>query len=130
MRNDSGPIPILVAALAILLLTVMDSVIKGLSAHYPTSMIVLMRFVLGGVVALAVYLGAGAPRIARDTLIMGAVRAVFIVATASLFFMALGLLPLAEVIALSFLSPIMLALFGRIFLGERVAPAIAIGIAL
>jgi drug/metabolite transporter (DMT)-like permease len=130
MRNDSGPVPIIAAMLGVCLLTIMDGVIKGLAPHYPTSVIVFMRLAFGGVVALAVYLAAGAPRLAAETVKMAALRAVFIVATAALFFAALGLLPLAEVIALSFLSPIMLALFGRIFLGERIAPPVVIGIAL
>src|SRR5918997_1270967 len=62
-----------------------------------------------------------------------AVRSVIAVVTAVSFFYALGQLPLAETLVLSFLSPMFIALFGLLMLKERVDAriigAIAIGFA-
>lgn len=130
MRNDAGPLPILVAALGILVLTIMDGFIKVVAPHYPTAVTVLMRFIFGGLVATAVYVAMGMPKPSRETLRFAFIRGVFVVLSAGTFFAALGLLPLVEVIALSFLAPIVIAIFGRLFLGEVLHPSIFIGIAL
>jgi S-adenosylmethionine uptake transporter len=130
MRNDAGPLPILVAALGILVLSVMDGLIKAVAPHYPTAVTVLMRFVFGGIVATALYVLMGMPRPSRETLRFALLRGVFVVLSAGMFFAALGLLPLVEVIALSFLAPIVIAIFGRLFLGEALHRSIFAGIAL
>jgi S-adenosylmethionine uptake transporter len=130
MRNDTGPIPILGAALGILFLSVMDGFIKSVAGTYPATVVVLMRFVFGGLVALAYYLAVGAPTIERATLRLALVRGVFVVVTAGMFFAALGMLPLVEVIALSFVAPIIIALFGRLFLGEAIGVGAVLGIVL
>lgn len=130
MRNDAGPLPILVAALAVFLLTVMDGFIKSLTPSYPTIVLVTMRFLCGGVVALGVYLAMRAPRITGEAAKAAAIRAVFTIGSAGSFFAALGLLPLAEVIALTFLTPIVLAILGRVFLGEAIGRNVVVAIVL
>jgi S-adenosylmethionine uptake transporter len=130
MRNDLGPAPVIAATLGILALSIMDGLIKAVAPHYPTLVTVLMRFAFGGVVALAFYLAAGAPRASRETLAMAALRAVFIVASAGLFFAALGRLPLVEAIALTFVAPIVIAILGRVVLRETVGVGAVAGIAL
>jgi len=130
MPTQSSLLPILVASLAILILTIMDGFIKALSPHYPTLVIVALRFVFGGVVALAVYVAMGAPRPSAETLRMAALRGVFIVLSAAFFFAALGMLPLVEVIALAFVTPIIIAVMGRIFLKEAIGSGVVVAILL
>ncbi|WP_262029839.1 DMT family transporter [Microvirga sp. Mcv34] len=122
--------PALRAAAGIAVLSIMDAVIKGMSAYYPTFQVAFLRFmcgsiVVGGVVAV---LKPGWPN--RETVAANAVRSVIAVITALSFFYALGQLPLAETLVLSFLSPMFIALFGMLMLRERVDSRIvgAIGI--
>ena len=69
----------------------------------------------------------------RETVAANSLRSVIAVVTAVSFFYALGQLPLAETLVLSFLSPMFIALFGMLLLREkvdaRIVGAIAIGFA-
>lgn len=130
MRNDAGPLPILVAALAMLLLSVMDGLIKAASPDFATTVIVFMRFLFGGIVAIGVYWVMGRPAMTAEAFRFGLLRGVLIVVTATMFFAALGRLPLVEVIALSFLAPIMMALLARVFLKEAVGRSVVTGLLL
>jgi len=125
--------PALRAAAGIAVLSIMDAVIKGMSAHYPTFQVAFLRFMCGSIVVSGVVavLKPGWPN--RETVAANAIRSVIAVVTALCFFYALGQLPLAEVLVLSFLSPMFIALFGMLMLRERVdariVGAIAIGFA-
>jgi len=69
----------------------------------------------------------------REATVHNSLRALLIVVTATSFFFALGRLPLADAIALSFISPVLTALMGALLLGERldwrVAAALCAGLA-
>jgi S-adenosylmethionine uptake transporter len=125
--------PALRAAAGIAVLSVMDAVIKGMSAHYPTFQVALLRFVCGSVVAIGAVavMRPGWP--SRETVMANLMRSVAGVVTAVSFFYALGQLPLAETLVLSFLSPMFIALFGMVLLREkvdgRIVGAIAVGFA-
>ncbi|MGO4387359.1 DMT family transporter [Microvirga sp. 2YAF29] len=112
--------PALRAAAAIAVLSVMDAFIKGMSAYYPTFQVAFMRFAFGALVigSALVVLRPGWPN--RETFAANAVRAVVGVVTAVSFFYALGELPLAETLILSFLAPMFVALLGLVILKERV----------
>jgi len=122
--------PALRAAAGIAVLSIMDAVIKGMSAHYPTFQVAFLRFLCGSIVVAGVVavLKPGWPN--RETVAANAIRSVIAVITALSFFYALGQLPLAETLVLSFLSPMFIALFGMLMLKERVDARIigAIGI--
>ncbi|MBA1158511.1 DMT family transporter [Microvirga mediterraneensis] len=122
--------PALRAAAGIAVLSIMDAVIKGMSAHYPTLQVAFLRFMCGSIVVAGVVavLKPGWPN--RETVAANAIRSVIAVITALSFFYALGQLPLAETLVLSFLSPMFIALFGMLMLRERVDSRIvgAIGI--
>ncbi len=126
-------LPLLLALSAIAILTVMDALIKSVSPRYPTFEIAFLRFAFGSVIAGFVFLVArpGLPSMATVT--ANASRALLVVATATSFFYALGQLPLAETITLSFMAPIFVALLGAIFLkehvGGRIIAALAAGFA-
>jgi drug/metabolite transporter (DMT)-like permease len=122
--------PALRAAAGIAVLSVMDAVIKGMSAHYPTFQVAFLRFACGTIVATGVVavMRPGWP--SRETVQANILRSVIAVVTAVSFFYALGKLPLAETLVLSFLSPMFIALFGLLMLKERVDPRIIAAIAI
>jgi drug/metabolite transporter (DMT)-like permease len=115
----SIPQLVLLAVAAEGLLTLMDALIKALSARYPTLQIAFLRFGFGlaGAAVYAAWSRPGWPT--REATLFNGLRAIIIVVTATTFFFALGRLPLADAIALAFISPVLTALFGVLLLGER-----------
>ena len=105
--------PALRAAAGIAVLSIMDAVIKGMSAYYPTFQVAFLRFACGSLVVAGVVavMRPGWP--SRETVTANSLRSVIAVVTAVSFFYALGQLPLAETLVLSFLSPMFIALFGH-----------------
>ena len=120
---------VLLAVAAEGLLTLMDAFIKLLSARYPALQIAFLRFAFGliGATAYALWSPPGWPT--REAVLHNGVRAVIIVVTATTFFFALGRLPLADAIALSFIAPVLTALFGVGLLGERLDWRIGVALA-
>jgi S-adenosylmethionine uptake transporter len=122
---------VLLAVAAEGLLTLMDAVIKLLSARYPVLQIAFLRYGFG-LIGAAVYAAWSRPGLpTREATLYNGMRAVVIVVTATSFFFALARLPLADAIALSFISPVLTALLGAVLLGERldwrIAAALAAG---
>jgi drug/metabolite transporter (DMT)-like permease len=137
MPSSPAPPPlarvVLLAVAAEGLLTLMDALIKALSARYPVLQIAFLRFGFG-LIGAALYAAWSRPGLpTREALLYNGVRALIIVVTAVTFFFALARLPLADAIALSFISPVLTALFGVALLGERfdwrIAAALAGGFA-
>ena len=124
-------LPVLAVLFAIATLSGMDALIKALSASYATWQIVFLRYLFGFFSALPFalpYLRNGlSPGSLRANLLRGAV----IVFTAASFFFALGELPIAEVVMITFTAPLWTALIARVMLGEpltrRSLAAIALG---
>ena len=121
--------PALRATAGIAVLSIMDAVIKAMAVHYSTFQIAFLRFGFGTLIAIGVVavMRPGWP--STETVKANLVRSVVAVITAVSFFYALGQLPLAETLVLSFLSPMFVALFGLILLRERVEKRILIAIA-
>jgi S-adenosylmethionine uptake transporter len=111
------------------LMTLMDALIKLLSARYPALQIAFLRFGFGliGAAVYAAWSRPGWPT--REAVLYNGMRAVIIVVTATTFFFALARLPLADAIALSFIAPVLIALFGVTLLGERLDWRIAVALA-
>jgi S-adenosylmethionine uptake transporter len=120
--------PALRAAAGIAVLSVLDAVIKGMSAFYSTFQVASLRFLCGSLIAtgVVVVLRPGWP--SRETVTANMLRSVAGVITAVTFFYALGQLPLAETLVLSFLSPMFIALFGLLMLKEKVDARIIVAI--
>jgi S-adenosylmethionine uptake transporter len=133
MPQPAAPPPltrlVLLAVAAEGLLTLMDALIKALSARYPTLQIAFLRFGFGllGAAVYAAWSRPGWPT--REATLYNGLRALLIVVTAVTFFFALARLPLADAIALSFISPALTALFGVALLGERFDWRIAVALA-
>jgi len=120
---------VLLAIAAEGLLTLMDALIKQLSPRYPTFEIAFLRYAFGmiGAVVYALWTRPGWPT--RDAITYNGLRALLIVVTATSFFFALGRLPLADAIAMSFISPALTALLGAMLLGERLDWRIVLALA-
>ncbi len=114
------PLPFLLALGGIAVLCIMDAIIKAVGARYPTFQLAFLRFVAGSIwtVAAVAIIKPGFP--SKDTIRVNTLRGVIGLVTATSFFYALQTLPLAETIAFSFLSPLFLALFGVLILGEAI----------
>ncbi len=111
------------------LLTFMDALIKGLSARYPTFEVACLRFAFGALWATALLVAFRPGWPSAETTRANLSRSFLVVVTATCFFFALSRLPLAETVALSFISPLLMALFGNLLLGEKLDRAIAIALA-
>lgn len=110
------------------LLSLMDALIKLLTARYPTFQIVWLRFSFGliGATVLLAFMRPGWP--GRETIVFNGARSLLVVVVATTFFFALSVLPLAEAIALSFVSPLFIVLFGVLLLGERIDSRIGVAL--
>ena len=123
----------LCAAAAVVCFSVNDTAVKFLSGDYALHQVVLIRSLFG----LAVMLGlmmpvtGGPAALATRRLGMHLLRAACVVFANMTFFLGLAALPLAEGVALFFVSPLVITLFSVIFLKETVGPrrwaAIAVG---
>ena len=121
--------PAWLAILGIGVLSAMDALIKVVGARYPTFQLVFLRFSFGFVIAALVWLWMRPARPSREAIRANTLRGFIGLATATSFFYALQTLPLAETIAFSFLSPLFLAGFGALLLGEKLGTGILIGLA-
>jgi drug/metabolite transporter (DMT)-like permease len=119
---------VLLAIAAEGLLTLMDALIKLLTARYPTIEIAFLRYFFGliGAIVYTAWVRPGWPT--REATVHNSLRALLIVVIATSFFFALGRLPLADAIALSFISPVLTALMGGLLLGERLDWRIAVAL--
>lgn len=111
-----------------------DMGIKFLSGDYALHQVVLIRTL----VALAILLGVVIPlqggfgRLRTRRFAVHALRGVFVVFANMLFFVALAAMPLAEAVAISFVSPLLITILSVFLLAEQVGPRrwIAVGIGL
>lgn len=136
MTNDSAPlIGALWAVLAAVCFSAVDVIIKFLSGDYPLYEITFLRTLVALVVILFVIapFTGGLAALRTQNARTHVLRGLFVVAANLLFFLGLAALPLAEAVAIFFVSPLLIAVFAAFFLGEPVGPrrwaAIAVGLA-
>ena len=114
----------LCAVLAVVFFSANDVAIKWLSDGYALHQVVLIRSFIG----LAIILAIIAPMtdgfaIARTKkLKMHLLRGSFVVFANLTFFLGLAAMPLAEAVAIFFISPLVITVFSVVFLGETVGP--------
>lgn len=104
---------------AIALLCAMDGVIKHLVATNDALIVTLGRYFFGALFALVIWLRSGRPRLTRDMWKAHAARGVVIAISASLFFWCVSVLPLAELITICFIAPLLVPFVARAVLGEK-----------
>ena len=101
-----------------LLVPIGDGLSKLAAGTVPVLYIVAARFFAQGLL-LAPSLRGGVP---RNLLIPMAIRAALHAGGMALLFVSLRYLPLADAIAIAFVTPLLVLLFGRVFAGEEVGP--------
>ncbi len=122
------------AVLAATCFSINDALIKSLSDGYPLHQIVFVRALVGIVVlmALVIPLTEGYRALGTRRPLLHLARGLFIFFANLTFFLGLAALPLAEAVAIFFISPLIIALASIVFLGEQVGPrrwaAIAVGL--
>lgn len=104
------------------LFAIMNAIVKDLAASFPVSQIVFFRGLFGLLpMALLLYWSG-----VRPTVTMARIRShmphVLVMTTVLLMaYVAFGILPLAEVTAIFFLSPVLVALMSAFFLKEHIS---------
>lgn len=128
MTSDRNAIAI--ATLGILLLTIMDAVIKSLTAEFSALQIMYFRNVTGMFFAGLFFLAMKPGWPNREQLRNHALRSSIMLCTGLMFFYALGQIPLAELFVYTFTAPIFVALLGSLLLKERLTGPVVAGLAL
>ena len=129
LRKPARIAAVAYGALGVALLCFMDAVIKHLVATNDTLIVVFGRYVFAALFAAALWARARSPAVSAAAWRAHAIRGVVISISAVTFFWSLTVLPLVEVIVLSFLAPLIMPFTARLMLGERLRPRnIAAGI--
>ncbi len=123
----------LCAAISVVFFSINDVAIKFLSGGYALHQVVLIRSVIGLIVILALIapLTSGWAIARTKRLPMHMLRGLCVVFANMTFFLGLAAMPLADAVAIFFISPLVITVFSVIFLGETVGlrrwAAIAVG---
>ena len=114
----------LCAMVAVTCFSVNDVGIKFLSGDYALHLVVLIRSVIGMIVFLAVIMPlSGGWRVMRTRRLgVHLVRGICVVLANMCFFLGLAALPIADAVAIFFISPLVITIFSVVFLGEHVGP--------
>ncbi|MEM6857620.1 MAG: DMT family transporter [Pseudomonadota bacterium] len=119
--ENSVPLGFAYAVAGFALLSCGDAVIKSMAGAWPPYAVAALRFSIGAL-GLSVLLwrsqGASAFAPPRPWVQLG--RGICLAMASLCFFSAIFIMPLAEAMAIGFLSPILLQVFAGVFLGERV----------
>ena len=104
--------------------TVNDMAVKYLSSDYAMHQVILIRSTIALALTLAIIMpltgGLGQIRTRRP--LTHLLRGLFVVSANMAFFLALAAMPIADATAIFFISPMVIALFSVVFLGETVGP--------
>ncbi|MEL6518373.1 MAG: DMT family transporter [Pseudomonadota bacterium] len=112
------------AVAAVFCFSVNDVLIKLMSDSYALHQVILTRSIVGTIILLAVIvpLTGGWRQLATERLGLHLARGGCVVFANLCFFMALAAMPLAEAVAVFFISPLLISVFSVVFLGEHVGP--------
>ncbi|MEO8547667.1 MAG: DMT family transporter [Sphingomicrobium sp.] len=117
----------LVALAAVGVLSAMDAVMKALVLAIGLYAVSVWRALVSLGLAAAFYLPRRLPWPSRATLKIHVGRGVLVTAMGLLFFWGLGRIPMAQAIALTFISPLIALVLAAVFLDERIGPRSIIG---
>lgn len=121
------------AAISVIFFSINDVAIKFLSGGYALHQVVLIRSLIGLLIILLLIapLTTGWAIARTKKLKMHMLRGLCVVFANMTFFLGLAAMPLADAVAIFFISPLVITLFSVLFLGEVVGPrrwaAIAVG---
>ena len=133
--DRTSPVGALWALVAVVCFSTNDLLVKFLSGGYPLYQLIFFRTVFGLVFILAVLVpltGGSLSVLKTRRLGVHLLRGGCVVFANFCFFLGLAAMPLAEAVAIFFVSPLIISVFSVIFLGETVGPrrwgAIAAGL--
>jgi drug/metabolite transporter (DMT)-like permease len=107
--------------LGLALFSILNAVVKAQAEIFPVNQIVFFRNAGGAVALVAVLVWLREPlRIGRRRLPLNLLQMVVMTSGILLTFIAFHLMPLADVMAIGFTQPIVIALASALFLGERI----------
>ncbi|MBT0571626.1 EamA family transporter [Curvibacter sp. CHRR-16] len=112
----------MVAAMGVALFSALDAMMKAIASTYPLAQSTGMRYWAGALVAAMFYRWTSKEWPSQQALVRSIPRAIVNLMAGTSFFLAVSRLPLVDTIALTFLSPLFLAAWGRIFLHEHLHP--------
>jgi drug/metabolite transporter (DMT)-like permease len=111
---------ILLMNCAVLLFTVMDAMVKGISNHYPTGQIIFCRNFFAFPAILIFLWKSGGLSFRTKHPLGHLLRGLFGVGSMYCYFLSYRLLPLSDAVALSLSSPIFMTIMAIPLLGEKV----------
>lgn len=114
---------------AVLCFTLMDATAKHLTQTYPPVQVIWARFAVNLVIVLALWRGRVPVLLRSRRPALQLLRALTQLASVGLFFTALQFIGLAEATAIMDVNPVLITLGAALFLGERIGPRRAFGIA-
>lgn len=117
-------IGVLCAIGASVFLSINDTSIKFLSDDYPLHEVVLIRAVIGLIILMAfiVPLEGGWQVLKTKHPVIHLARGLCVVFANMAFFLGLAAMPLADAVAIFFISPLVITVFSVFILGEKVGP--------
>ncbi|WP_270726426.1 DMT family transporter [Shimia sp. Alg240-R146] len=120
-RIPLGPLS---ALIAVFFFSLNDAAIKFLSGDYALHLIVLFRSLIGlGILLIVIVPFQGGFSVLRTKRLgMHLLRGLCVVAANTTFFLGLAVLPLADAMAIFFVSPLLITAFSALLLGEHVGP--------
>jgi uncharacterized membrane protein len=117
--------------LGIAIFSVQDAIIKLVSGAYPVTQIVFTRAVTGIPLLLAfVHFEAGINALITRRFWLLVIRAVLLFSAYTTYYIAFPALPLADAVALFFMSPVFVTALSIPVLGEKIRPIVWFAIAL
>lgn len=134
MQMSPAKLGALCAAISVVFFSINDVAIKFLSGGYALHQVVLIRSVIGLliIVFFIAPMTTGWALARTKRLKMHMLRGLCVVFANMTFFLGLAAMPLADAVAIFFVSPLVITLFSVLFLGEVVGPrrwaAIAVGL--
>lgn len=122
--NTRIPLGPLSALTATFFFSINDATIKFLSGGFALHQIVLIRSVIALAILLAIVvpLQGGLDVLRTRRLGMHMLRGACVVFANTTFFLGLAILPLADAMAVFFISPLLITAFSALFLGEVIGP--------
>ncbi len=127
-RNIAGIAAIIAG---VMLFSVQDAIIKHISGNYSVTLAMATRCVVSlPILLLLVHFDCGLSGIGKANWRLLLIRGLILLAAYTTYYMALPALPLAEAVALFFVTPILVTLMSIPLLGEKVTAASWAAIAL
>jgi drug/metabolite transporter (DMT)-like permease len=110
--------------LGIMVFSIQDAILKFLSSAYPVTEAIVFRCAMALPLLLAfVWLETGRLSLKSRNFMAVVLRGLILLVAYTTYYMALPALPLAEAVALFFISPIIVTLLAALILRETVTPA-------